>query len=47
LRRSNAKFSRRFQAIEAAMNAQGLSMKDASLVEMEQAYQAAKAKEKK
>ncbi len=47
LRRSNAKFSRRFQAIETAMKAQGLSMKDASLVEMEQAYQAAKAKEKK
>jgi len=47
LRRYNAKFSRRFQAIETAMKAQGLSMKDASLVEMEQAYQAAKAKEKK
>ena len=47
LRQSNAKFSRRFQAIEAAMKAQGLSMKDASLVEMEQAYQVAKAKEKK
>ena len=46
LRRSNAKFSRRFQAIEAAMKAQGLSMKEATLVEMEEAYQAAKAVEK-
>ena len=46
LRRSNAKFTRRFQAIEAAMKAQGLSMKEATLVEMEEAYQAAKAAEK-
>ena len=46
LRRSNAKFSRRFQAIEAAMKAQGLSMKEATLVEMEAAYQAAKSQEK-
>jgi uncharacterized protein YabN with tetrapyrrole methylase and pyrophosphatase domain len=46
LRRSNAKFSRRFQAIEAAMKAQGLSMKEATLVEMEAAYQAAKTAEK-
>ena len=46
LRRSNAKFSRRFQAIEAAMKAQGLCMKEATLVEMEAAYQAAKSQEK-
>ena len=46
LRRSNAKFSRRFQAIEAAMKAQGLSMKEATLVDMEAAYQAAKSQEK-
>lgn len=47
LRRSNAKFSRRFQAIEAAMKTQGRKMADATLIEMEEAYQAAKAKEKK
>jgi tetrapyrrole methylase family protein/MazG family protein len=47
LRKSNAKFTRRFQAIEAAMKAMGLEMKDASLIEMEEAYQAAKAKEKR
>ncbi len=47
LRRSNAKFSRRFQAIEAAMKEQGVAMKEATLLEMEQAYQAAKAREKK
>ena len=45
LRKSNAKFSRRFQAIEAAMRQQEQSMEDASLREMAQAYQAAKAKE--
>jgi tetrapyrrole methylase family protein/MazG family protein len=47
LRKSNAKFTRRFQAIEAAMKALGREMKDASLIEMEEAYQAAKAKEKR
>jgi MazG family protein len=47
LRKSNAKFTRRFQAIESAMKAMGLEMKDASLIEMEEAYQAAKAKEKR
>jgi tetrapyrrole methylase family protein / MazG family protein len=47
LRKSNAKFSRRFQAIEAAMKEQGVAMKEATLVEMEQAYQAAKAREKR
>lgn len=47
LRKSNAKFSRRFQAIEAAMKTQGQEMKHATLIEMEEAYQAAKAREKK
>jgi MazG family protein len=46
LRKSNAKFTRRFQAIEAAMKSLGREMKDATLIEMEEAYQAAKAKEK-
>ena len=47
LRKSNAKFTRRFQAIEAAMKSLGRDMKDATLIEMEEAYQAAKAKEKR
>ncbi len=47
LRRSNAKFSRRFQAIELAMKTAGRSMKDATLCEMEDAYQAAKRLEPK
>ncbi len=47
LRRSNTKFSRRFQAIEAAIKAQGQSMHDATLVEMEDAYQMAKRREPK
>lgn len=42
LRRSNAKFSRRFQAIERAMEMQGKPMDHATLIEMENAYQAAK-----
>lgn len=46
LRKSNAKFSRRFKAIESAVAAQGKTLKDVSLVEMEEAYQAAKRKEK-
>lgn len=45
LRRSNAKFSRRFKAIEAAMKAQGRTMRDATLIEMEEAYQQAKQQE--
>jgi tetrapyrrole methylase family protein/MazG family protein len=45
LRRSNAKFSRRFQAIEEAMKRNGRSMHDATLREMEDAYQAAKRRE--
>ena len=47
LRRSNAKFSRRFQGIEAAMSARGRSMHDATLIEMEDAYQAFKRTEQK
>lgn len=45
LRKSNAKFSRRFQGIEAAMREQGIAIDDATLKEMEAAYQATKAKE--
>ncbi|MEQ9412130.1 MAG: nucleoside triphosphate pyrophosphohydrolase [Fuerstiella sp.] len=45
LRKSNAKFSRRFQAIEAAMKEQGITMEDATLAEMEAAYQQAKSRE--
>lgn len=46
LRKSNAKFSRRFKAIESAVAAQGKTLRDVSLIEMEEAYQAAKRKEK-
>lgn len=42
LRRSNAKFTRRFHGIEAAMKSRGRSMHDATLIEMEDAYQAFK-----
>ena len=45
LRRSNAKFSRRFKAIESAIKAQGRTMHDATLIEMEEAYQQAKRQE--
>lgn len=45
LRSSNAKFSRRFQGIEAAMKQQGIDIEDAGLAEMEDAYQRAKARE--
>ena len=45
LRKSNSKFSRRFQAIESAMKEQQISMDDASLEQMEDAYQSAKARE--
>ncbi len=45
LRKSNAKFSRRFQAMEAAMKQQGVSLEDASLARMEEAYQQAKSRE--
>ena len=46
LRKTNAKFSRRFHAIEAAMAEQSIPIESATLVEMEAAYQAAKALEK-
>lgn len=45
LRQSNAKFSRRFRAIESAMKAEQISMEDATLQQMEEAYQAAKQQE--
>lgn len=47
LRHSNAKFARRFEAIEAAMRATGRSLDEATLIEMEEAYQAAKRRESK
>ncbi|MCH2203153.1 MAG: nucleoside triphosphate pyrophosphohydrolase [Fuerstiella sp.] len=46
LRQSNAKFSRRFRAIEAAMKADNRSIEEASLLQMEDAYQAAKQAER-
>lgn len=46
LRKSNSKFSRRFQAIEQAMRREGVSMDDATLQQMEDAYQRAKANER-
>lgn len=42
LRRTNAKFTRRFQAIEAGLAADGRTVEDASLAEMEDYYQAYK-----
>ncbi|MFN9718098.1 MAG: nucleoside triphosphate pyrophosphohydrolase [Planctomycetota bacterium] len=45
LRKSNAKFSRRFMAIERAIAGQGRLIQEATLQEMEAAYQAAKAQE--
>jgi ATP diphosphatase len=45
LRRANAKFTRRFAAIEAALAAQGRTPNDATLAEMEAHWQAAKAAE--
>ena len=38
LRRSNQKFTRRFQAIESQLKAQGRRMRDTSLAEMEAIY---------
>ncbi|MEZ6055186.1 MAG: nucleoside triphosphate pyrophosphohydrolase [Planctomycetaceae bacterium] len=46
LRRSNAKFARRFQGIERGLREQGRSLKEATLEEMEQLYQEFKAREK-
>ena len=44
LRRTNAKFEARFQAIEAALAKEGRSIEDADLEEMEGLWQAAKSK---
>jgi len=46
LRATNAKFMRRFAAIEAALAAQGRCPKDATLAEMDALWDAAKAAEK-
>ena len=46
LRQANAKFERRFHAIEEALRARGRRPQDASLDEMEALWQQAKAKER-
>ncbi|MEM9430967.1 MAG: nucleoside triphosphate pyrophosphohydrolase [Pseudomonadota bacterium] len=46
LRRANAKFTRRFEAIEAALAADGRAPKDSDLEEMDQLWDAAKRAEK-
>lgn len=46
LRDTNAKFTRRFEAIEDALKARGKHIKDATLDEMEAEWNAAKEKEK-
>lgn len=46
LRRTNAKFERRFRAIEAALEKQGRSLDDASLDEMEELWVEAKTAER-
>lgn len=45
LRRSNAKFERRVRFIEDSLKAQGRSIRDATLIEMEELYQAGKRQE--
>ncbi len=45
LRRSNAKFERRVRYIEEALRSQGHSIRDATLAEMEELYQAGKRQE--
>lgn len=47
IRRSNAKFERRFRAIEAALRAQGRSPADSDLAEMDALWNVAKAEERK
>lgn len=47
LRRSNAKFARRFRAIEQGLAERGRTLAEASLQEMEEIYQAAKRREPK
>ncbi|MEX0591507.1 MAG: MazG nucleotide pyrophosphohydrolase domain-containing protein, partial [Xanthobacteraceae bacterium] len=46
LRAANAKFERRFAAIEDALEAQGRAPQDASLAEMDALWNEAKAKER-
>lgn len=46
LRKTNAKFKRRFQAIEAGLSRNGISIEEATLIEMEEHYQAEKQREK-
>ncbi len=46
LRRTNRKFSRRFQAIETGLKETGRTVEDATLPEMEEIYQANKRREK-
>lgn len=46
LRRTNSKFTRRFEAIEAALAKQGRSLEHSDLQEMDQLWDAAKAAEK-
>ncbi|WP_299545875.1 nucleoside triphosphate pyrophosphohydrolase [uncultured Tateyamaria sp.] len=46
LRRTNAKFTRRFAAIETALSAQGKAPQDSSLEEMDALWDAAKANER-
>jgi ATP diphosphatase len=45
LRHANAKFERRFRAVERALGAAGRSLEDASLAEMEELWQRAKKRE--
>jgi ATP diphosphatase len=45
LRRTNAKFERRFAYIERALSAKGRSLEDASLTEMDALWNEAKTKE--
>lgn len=47
LRGANAKFTRRFQSIEAALHAQGRRPEDSTLAEMDALWDAAKAEERK
>ena len=46
LRRSNAKFERRFRYIETQLAAQNRKPSDATLIEMEELYQQGKRREK-
>lgn len=46
LRRTNRKFTRRFQAIEAGLKRNNISIDDATLAEMEELYQQEKQREK-